>query len=195
MKRILSIIIFCVCCVVSASAQVKAGDVISGQVWDDLEPLMMCNVVEIDNSNRIVAHGVTDYNGNFSFKIVNPKDKIKISYTGCQPITLAITKRAFGKIVLKSANVLKDVVVKAQRKTTNSGLQIPVREISGATQTIDMKEFEGLGVTSVDEALQGRISGLDIVSNSGNLGAGTSMRLRGVTSINGNQEPLIVVDG
>ena len=195
MKRILSIIIFCVCCVVSASAQVKAGDVISGQVWDDLEPLMMCNVVEIDNSNRIVAHGVTDYNGNFSFKIVNPKDKIKISYTGCQPITLAITKRAFGKIVLKSANVLKDVVVKAQRKTTNSGLQIPVREISGATQTIDMKEFEGLGVTSVDEALQGRISGLDIVSNSGNLGAGTTMRLRGVSTINGNADPLIVVNG
>jgi TonB-dependent SusC/RagA subfamily outer membrane receptor len=58
-----------------------------------------------------------------------------------------------------------------------------------------MSEFEGLNFTSVDEALQGRIAGLDIVMNSGNLGSGTTMRLRGVSSINGNAEPLIVVDG
>ena len=58
-----------------------------------------------------------------------------------------------------------------------------------------MKEFEGLAITTVDEALQGRIAGLDIVANSGNLGSGTSMRLRGVSSINGSSEPLIVVDG
>ncbi|MCH5175634.1 MAG: SusC/RagA family TonB-linked outer membrane protein [Prevotellaceae bacterium] len=195
MKKILSILMLLACFSVSASAQVKAGDVISGQVWDDFDPLMMCNVVEIDNNNRIVAHGVTDINGNFSFKIVNPKDKIRISYIGCQTLTLPINKKAFGKIVLKSNTQLQEVTVKAVRKTQSSGLQIPVTEISVASQTIDMKEFEGLGVTSVDEALQGRISGLDIVSNSGNLGAGTTMRLRGVSTINGNAEPLIVVNG
>ena len=183
----------CVC--FSANAQVKAGDVISGQVWDDFDPLMMCNVVEIDNNNRIVAHGVTDINGNFSFKIANPKDKIRISYVGCQTLVLPITKKAFGKITLKSATALKEVTVKAVRKTQSSGLSIPVTEISVASQTIDMKEFEGLGMTSVDEALQGRISGLDIVANSGNLGAGTTMRLRGVSTINGNAEPLVVVNG
>ena len=183
------------CFSVSVSAQVKAGDVISGQVWDDFDPLMMCNVVEIDNNNRIVAHGVTDINGNFSFKIVSPKDKIRISYIGCQTLTLPINKKAFGKIVLKSTTQLQEVTVKAVRKTQSSGLSIPVTEISVASQTIDMKEFEGLGVTSVDEALQGRIAGLDIVANSGNLGAGTTMRLRGVSTINGNAEPLVVVNG
>jgi TonB-linked SusC/RagA family outer membrane protein len=50
-------------------------------------------------------------------------------------------------------------------------------------------------MTTVDEALQGRIAGLDIVQNSGNLGAGTTMRLRGVSTINGNQNPLVVVNG
>lgn len=186
-------LIACFC--INANAQVKAGDVISGQVWDDLEPLMMVNVVEIDNSNRIVAHGVTDINGNFSFKIVSPKDKIRISYIGCETLTLPINKKAYGKLVLKSANTLKEVVVKQTKKTQSSGLAIPVTEISVASQTIDMKEFEGLGMTSVDEALQGRISGLDIVSNSGNLGAGTTMRLRGVSTINGNADPLVVVNG
>ncbi len=53
------------CFCVQMSAQVKAGDIISGQVWDDFDPLMMCNVVEVDHNNRIVAHGTTDINGNF----------------------------------------------------------------------------------------------------------------------------------
>ena len=66
-----------------------------------------------------------------------------------------------------------------------------------ASQTINAKEFEGLGLTSVDEALQGRIAGLDIVMNSGNLGAGTTMRLRGASTISTltSSEPLIVVNG
>lgn len=183
----------CVC--INASAQVKAGDVISGQVWDDFDPLMMCNVVEIDNNNRIQAHGVTDINGNFSFKIVSPKNKIRISYIGCETLELPINKKAFGKIVLKSKTQLKEVVVEQVRKSQSSGLAIPMTEISVATQTIDMKEFEGLAITTVDEALQGRIAGLDIVQNSGNLGAGTTMRLRGVSTINGNQNPLVVVNG
>ena len=183
------------CFCISASAQVKAGDIISGQIWDDLEPLMMVNVVEIDHNNRIVAAGVTDINGNFSFKIVSPKNKIRISYIGCETKVLPINKKAFGKIVLTSSTTLKEVVVKAVKKTQTSGLQIPVTEISVAQQTIDMKEFEGIAMTSVDEALQGRISGLDIVANSGNLGAGTTMRLRGVSTIYGNADPLIVVNG
>ena len=195
MKKILSILMLIACVCTSANAQVKAGDIVSGQIWDDLEPLMMVNVVEIDHNNRIVAAGTTDINGNFSFKIVSPKDKIRISYIGCETKILPITKRSFGKIVLTSQTQLKEVVVKAVKKTQTSGLSIPVTEISVAQQTIDMKEFEGLAMTSVDEALQGRISGLDIVANSGNLGSGTTMRLRGVNTINGNADPLIVVNG
>ena len=92
---------------------------------------------------------------------------------------------------------IKDVTVTAKRIMETSGLAIPEREVSFAAQTIDAKEFEGLGLTSVDEALQGRISGLDIVANSGNLGSGTSMRLRGASTISTvcSTEPLIVVNG
>lgn len=175
-------------------AQVAAGDVISGNVSDDIEPLMMVNVVEVDNNKRIVAHGVTDINGNFSFRVVNPKDKIQISYIGYKTVVLPIDKKVF-KIKMQSATQLQEVVIKAVKKTETSGLAIPVTEMSVASQTISMKEFEGLAMTSVDEALQGRIAGLDIVANSGNLGAGTTMRLRGVSTINGNANPLIVVNG
>lgn len=195
MKKIISILMLLACFCINASAQVKAGDIISGQVWDDFDPLMMCNVVEIDKNNRIVAHGVTDINGNFSFKIVSPNDKIRISYIGCQTLILPINKKAFGKIVLKSNTQIQEVVVKAVRKSQTTGLSIPMTEISSATQTIDMKEFEGVAMTTVDEALQGRIAGLDIVQNSGNLGAGTTMRLRGVSTIFGDNNPLVVVNG
>ena len=142
---------FLACVCINANAQVKAGDVVSGQVWDDFDPLMMCNVVEIDNNQRIVAHGVTDINGNFSFKIVSPKNKIRISYIGCETLTLPINKKAFGKIVLKSKTTLKEVTVEAVRKSQSSGLSIPMDEISVAQQVIDMKEFEGIAMTTVDD--------------------------------------------
>lgn len=177
----------------AASAQ-KAGDLIRGNVSDDVDALMACNVVEIDNANRIVAHAVTDVNGNFSFRIVDPKHKLRISYIGYATQTIPIKGLVY-KIKMKDSNTLTEVVVKGKQVTQASGLAIPLREISSAQQVIDAKEFEGLAFTSIDEALQGRIAGLDIVSNSGNLGSGTTMRLRGVSSIHGSSEPLIVVDG
>jgi len=193
MKRILSFLLFlCVCTVMNA--QVKAGDVISGTVHDDIEGLMMVNVVEKDANNRIVAHGQTDMNGHFSFRIVNPKNKLTISYVGYETQTLPIDRKVYD-ILLKEKGQIQEVVIKATRRSQSTGLQIPVTEISTAQQTISMKEFEGLALTSVDEALQGRISGLDIVSNSGNLGAGTTMRLRGVSTLRQNANPLIVVNG
>ena len=172
----------------------SAGDIISGTVTDSYGAVIGANVVELDNANRIVASAVTDINGNFSFKIVDPKHRLKFSYIGCETKIIPIKGTTYN-IVLKSNTQLQEVVVKSKRVIQASGLAIPERELSIAHQTIDAKEFEGLPVTSVDEALQGRISGLDIVSNSGNLGSGTSMRLRGVSSINGSSEPLIVVDG
>ena len=172
----------------------QVGDIISGTVTDQFGPVMMANVVEIDASNRIIASAVTDMSGNFSFKLKNPKDKLRITYVGYKTVILPINKTKFS-VKMQDATQIKEVTVTAKKKTQGSGLAIPVDEISTAQQSISMSEFEGLSVTTVDEALQGRIAGLDIVANSGNLGAGTSMRLRGVSSINGSSEPLIVVDG
>lgn len=172
----------------------QAGDIIRGRVTDAMGPVIMANVVEIDAANRIVAAGVTDMNGNFSFKIKNPKDRIKVSFVGYKTKILPIKGTVYN-ISLEDKSTLKDVTVTAKRRAQGSGLAIPQKEVSTARQTISAKEFDGLAITTVDEALQGRIAGLDIVANSGNLGSGTSMRLRGVSSINGSSEPLIVVDG
>ena len=171
----------------------EAGDIISGTVSDMFGPVMMANVAEIDGAKRIVSSAVTDVNGNFSFKLKNPKNKLRITYVGCKTVTLPFNKTKF-EITLEDATTINEVVVTKQRRAGGAGLNIPIDEISGSTQSINMSEFEGLSMTTVDEALQGRIAGLDIVAG-GNLGSGTSMRLRGVSSINGSSEPLIVVDG
>ena len=64
----------------------SAGDIISGTVTDSYGAVIGANVVELDNANRIVASAVTDINGNFSFKLKNPKDKIRFSYVGYKTI-------------------------------------------------------------------------------------------------------------
>ena len=193
MKRFTIIIFSFFNFLIAANAQ-QAGDIISGTVNDEMGPVMMANVVEIDAAKRIVASTVTDMNGNFSFKLKNPKDKLRITFVGYKTVLVPINKTHFD-IKMEDATQIQEVIVTAKKRAGGSGLNIPVDEISTAQQSISMSEFDGLSLTTVDEALQGRIAGLDIVANSGNLGSGTSMRLRGVSTINGSSEPLIVVDG
>ena len=179
----------------SAAANSYAQHRISGTVSDDIEPLMMVNVVERDANNRIVAHAQTDMNGNFSMNVVNTRNFLEVTYVGYEPFKVQIGAQTKFNIKLKEKGAIKEVVIKAKRKQESNGMSIPVKEISVATQTLNMEDVEGLSFASADEALQGKIAGLDIISNSGNLGSGTSMRMRGVSTINGSAEPLIVVDG
>ena len=182
----------CFCCAI-AFAQKR----VSGHVWSKTEngPVIMANVAEVDNSNRVVSATTTDANGNFSLAIKNPGNKLQVSYIGYETKRIPIAGKASFKIELIDKNTFNTATVVATRKLHSNGLAIPEREISVAQQSLNMDEMEGLSFETAGEALQGQIAGLDIVANSGNLGAGTSMRLRGVTSINGSQEPLIVVDG
>ena len=90
--RILGLIIInCQLSIVTSFAQ-NAGDIISGTVSDVYGPVMMANVVELDAANRIVASAVTDMNGNFSFKLKNPKDKLRVTYVGYKPLWTRLFK-------------------------------------------------------------------------------------------------------
>lgn len=97
----------------------QAGDIIRGRVTDAMGPVIMANVVEIDAANRIVAAGVTDMNGNFSFKIKNPKDRIKVSFVGYKTKILPIKGTVYN-ISLEDKSTLKDVTVTAKRRAQGS---------------------------------------------------------------------------
>ena len=193
-NKITTLILLCAGNILYSYAQ-QAGDVVTGTVSDDMGPLMMANVVELDEANRIVSSTITDMNGNFSFKIKDPRNRLKFMFVGNEPKIVPIKGTTYNIVMNSSSNEIDEVTIVSTVRSKDSGLAIPVDELSTANQAISTAEFEGLGITTIDEALQGRIAGLDIVMNSGNLGAGSSMRLRGVSSISGSSEPLIVVDG
>lgn len=180
----------------SAQAMMAQITQVHGTVSDDMGPLMGATVVELDGTGRIINSAVTDLNGNFSMAVRDEKNKIRFSYVGSKSQTLPINKTTFD-IMLKSDTNIDEVVVTGRKRTTGNNLAIPERELSYASQSLDMKDLEGLGLTTLDEALQGRIAGLDIISNSGDLGSGSTMRLRGASSLSSltDSNPLIVVDG
>lgn len=162
---------------------VAQGVRISGTLSDNEGPVMMGNVVEIDANNRIVSATQTDFNGNFSLTVKSTKNKLKFSYVGDKEKVITIGSQTSFKVRLDPANTqLKEVKVMG-RRGQSGGLMLQKKEISVSQQTMSMEQVEGLAFTSADEALQGEIAGLDIVSNSGNLGAGTQMRLRGVITL------------
>ena len=188
------IIIFALITATVVSAQTITS--VHGNVSDEMGPVMGATVCEIDGNGRIIESTVTDLNGNFTMRVKNQKDRIRFSYVGSKTVTQAINRTNY-KIVLSSATQLQDLTVKGKRRVISTGLPIPEREVANATQTFSMKEVEGMAFTTIDEAIQGRIAGLDIVGNSGDLGAGSTMRLRGASTLSTltDSNPLIVVDG
>lgn len=173
------------------------GIIVTGKVYADDEPdgFIGATVLEQDKDGRIHSSALTDFNGNFSLKIKNPNNSLNFSFVGYKKRTIPIGATRKFDVKLEIQNVLKEVTVRASKLVGNGGLSIPEREYSGAMQKFNTKSIEGMSVASIDDALQGRIAGLDIVANSGDLGSGSVMRIRGVTSINSNTQPLILVNG
>lgn len=176
-----------------ASAQQRR---ISGTVSDDIDVIIGANVVEKDKNNRIVSQAITDMNGNFTMNIKDPNNTLEISYIGYKKFSQKIgSGKSVWKVTLvDNTKTMTEVTVTSKKLSPTTGLEIPAREYAGAIQNFKMDDMEGLAFESVDQALQGQIAGLDIVPNSGNLGSGTTMRLRGTTTINGNAQPLIVLN-
>ena len=169
---------------------------ISGTVSDDIDVIIGANVKEIDKNNRIVSQAVTDMNGNFTMNIKDPNNTLQITFIGYKAWSQKIGsgKSVFKVTLQDNTKTMTEVTVEGKKLAATTGLEIPAREYSGAVQNFKMDDLEGLGFEDVGQALQGQIAGLDIVPNSGNLGSGTTMRLRGTTTINGNAQPLIVVN-
>lgn len=192
MEKIRYAIILCLLSLIPAFAMAQSM-VVKGTVLDDMgEPIIGALIHEVDKNNRVYSNTATDINGEFALKIKSEKNLLRVNYIGYKSQILPIEAKM--NITMENATTFQEVVVTGQRLSSDGSMPIPLREVSGATQTIDTKVFEGVSVASIDDALQGRMAGLDIVSASGDLGSGSSMRIRGSGSINANAEPLIVLN-
>ena len=114
---------------VSLFAQSKphAGDTISGIVCDSLGPMIMVNVTERDSSDLVVAHSVTDYWGYFSFRLVNPDDRIRVSYVGYETVNIPIDT-TFIEIKMKEQDDLPPVEITTDPGYKTTGIPIPIRD-------------------------------------------------------------------
>lgn len=176
--------------------RLSAQTTITGRVIGDDEPdgLIAASVAEQDKNGRILTAVQTDFDGNYSIPVKSTANDLLFSYVGYTKQVIPIRGQRKINVTLKAKNQLSEVIVKATRTVSSGGLAVPEREYTGAMQRFSTERLEGMSVTSIDDALQGRIAGLDIVANSGDLGSGTTMRIRGITSINSNNEPLILVN-
>ena len=159
-------------------------------------PIDHVTVAEVDADGRTIRAVKTDVEGNFVIKLSSTKNKLSFSHISFQSQLLSINTRASFNITMQSnSRDLGDVVIVAQRKVDNGMIQVSERELTTAQSHISAKDLEEMQATSIDQALQGRLPGMDITANSGDPGAGMQIRIRGTSSINSSNDPLIVVDG
>ena len=172
----------------AGSLSAQEDILLTGRIWADDAPegLVAVTIAEQDKNGRIHSSTLTDFNGNFSLKVKSELNDLFISYVGYKRISLPIKKQRSFDIKMESEMELEEVEVKAVRTVNTGTLPISEREFSGAMQRFSMDQLEGVSIPSVDDALQGRIAGLDIVMKSGDIGRGSVMRVRGITSINSN---------
>ena len=130
----------------------------------------------------------TDFDGNFSIS-VKSGDVLIVSYIGFLTQSITISNQTSLTIVLQSdASELDEVVVVGYGTQKKSNL-------TGAISKVTNEKLDQIGVARVDDALIGQVSGVNIQATEGEAGSAPTIRIRGVGSINGGLDPLIVVDG
>ena len=112
---------------VFAQDKPKAGDTISGIIRDSIGPMIWVNVVELDSSDSVVAHTVTDLGGFFHFRLVNPDDRMQIPCVGYETVVIPIDTTFF-EIKMKEQDDLPQVEMNADSSYKYKGIPIPLRE-------------------------------------------------------------------
>lgn len=168
------------------SASVMAQVKVTGTVIDEAGEAVLGATVREKGTQSGAA---TDINGNFTINVKSANATLSISYVGYQTETVSLAGRTNVKVTLKAdATMLEETVVVGYGTMKKS-------DLSGSSVTVGEDDIKGSIITSLDQTLQGRVSGVTAVTTSGAPGSSSSIRVRGIGSINANQEPLYVIDG
>lgn len=160
---------------------------VSGTVSDETgQPIPGAAVVEVGTNNGVV----TDVDGKFTINVRNRGARLEISFLGYKKseVTINGPQRNLQITLAEEVSKLDELVVIGYGSMKK-------RDISGSIATIDNESLENTPVKNVMSALQGRASGVQVVSNSGAPGDGMSVTVRGQSTLNSGNEPLYVIDG
>ncbi len=131
----------------------------------------------------------TDGSGRYAVVVDGPGSTLVFSFVGYAPQEIAVGSRSTLDVQLVAdAKSLNEVVVIGYGTQKKS-------DLTGSVATVPVNEIRKVAVTSLDQALQGRAAGVQITQNSGAPGGTTTIRIRGGNSIQGDNEPLYVIDG
>ena len=160
---------------------------IKGTVTDsgNGEPLIGATV--LSGSGKPIA--VTDFDGNFSFSLSSGEKQITVSYIGYRSKTVALGGNTTIAIRLDpEESTLNEVVVVGYGTTRRS-------DLTGSVSTIKSDDFNKGQISSPEQLINGKVAGVQIMSNSGSATGGSTIRVRGGASLNASNDPLIVLDG
>ena len=180
-KEILSVL-FAATSIVTASAQVNkmSGTVVA----EDGSPIVGASVVVVGTKLGTVS----DVDGHFVINDIPLKAKqVRVSYLGMQPKTVAV-KDVINVTLDEDNNQLGDVLVVAYGTAKKSSY-------AGSASMVKAKDIADLPVTSFEQALSGKVAGLQVTSSSGQAGSVPNIQIRGIGSMNAGSSPLYVVDG
>lgn len=162
--------------------------VVTGRVINSVDgtPIVGATVIASE-SKRGVS---TTNDGKFSITIAPIDKNLEVSFLGMKRTTTPLTasKSAYNVSLQEEYNDLDAVVV------TGYGTQFK-RDITGAITSLSAKDIEKNAGGNINTVLQGKIPGMQIITTSGEPGAGSNISIRGLSSINGNNEPLYIIDG
>ena len=182
LHRIIMTVIMCSC-----SGFLFAQGTVTGKVIDGAgEPLTGASVVVKGTNNGVV----TDVNGNYSISVSDNSAVLEYSFLGYVAQEVTVGGRTLINVTLEEdATTLAEVVV------TALGIKKDTRKVGYAVSTIDSKDLVKVGAPNFASALYGKAAGVRIQAAPGGNTSAVSMTVRGLSSITGNNQPLLVVDG
>ena len=181
-KRIMTLLAVLFLMVGGAMAQTRVNGIVVSQ--DDGQPVIGVSVLVVGTN----IGTVTGSDGRFTLTVPAGKSQLRFSYVGME--TLEVSARPNMRIVLRSGSTNIDEIV-----VTAMGIKKSEKALGYSAQTLDNEELTVGKVTDVTSALAGKVAGVQINSTSGDPGQANSVIIRGISSINGSNQPLYVVDG
>ncbi len=174
------------CLVFSTAAAWAQANTVKGKITDDKSAPLAGVSVLLKGSKTGTS---TDANGNFSINTPNTKGTLVVSFVGYTGQEVPLNNRTSLEISMTpDASSLGEAVVIAY------GSQVK-KVVTGAVQTINLKELRDIPVSQVTQKLQGRLAGVQINQTTGKPGQGMSVRIRGQFSVSAGSDPLYVIDG
>lgn len=181
-KSVLALLFMIAAVSIRAAAQTR--DII-GNVSDAVsgEPLIGATIMAVGSRQG----AVTDMEGNFTLSLSEDIKTVTVSYVGYISKTLPVIGNM--RIKLQPGNkMLSDIVVIGYGTVRKS-------DLTGSVSTIKSEDFNKGAISSPEQLINGKVAGLQIMSNSGSATAGSTIRVRGGASLNASNDPLIVLDG